>query len=155
MRIVRHENAVSELATDGVYGLHGEAEKNAGRITRIRYVVGFSVLLFLSAFLYLHQKVVIYVQAYELSKNYQTYNDLVDERDFLMSNFKKEASLPKINQWAADNNLVPVAKERILGLNLRRQSPVTVAQRMTAWINSFVGKRSGSSTALADDNKRQ
>ncbi len=79
----------------------------------------FIALAFIAAFMYLNQKINIYVQAYKLSKSYRTYNDLSDKRDYLMASLAPQISVSKVNQWAATNNFSPVEKERIVALNLR------------------------------------
>lgn len=78
------------------------------------------LIVFLIIFLYVHQKVLIYVEVYNLSKAYKIYNELVDRKDFLMYNLKREVSLPKLNQWAKENNLSFVGKDKILVLNLNK-----------------------------------
>ena len=51
------------------------------------------LIIFVLLFFYLHQKVAIYIEAYKLSKNYDTYHKLLIKRDDLKFEFAKNTSL--------------------------------------------------------------
>lgn len=68
----------------------------------------FSLLLF-----YLHQKIQIYTVAFELSKNYQAYQELTAQRDYLQYTFSQKTSLASLGNWVADNNFSAPDKERV------------------------------------------
>jgi hypothetical protein len=110
-------------------------------------------LLFLSTLFYLHQKVLIFVEAYKLNKNYRIYNDLVDKRDNLRYNLAKKISIVKINQWAEVNNFSFVGKERVLALNLKRnQSPIS-KNKFTRLFTRFLKVPAQTSEALAEERR--
>lgn len=86
------------------------------------------MIVFIAAFVYLNQKIHIYVQAYKLSKAYSCYNNLSDKRDYLIAALAPKISVSKVNQWAQNNKFSPVEKERVLALNLRPVSAKSVNQ---------------------------
>ena len=108
------------------------------------------VLIFLPTLLYLHQKVQIYVQAYQLSNNYRYHNELVDKRDYLMYNFAKEVSLAKVNQWAVGQNFTPVDRNKMYTLNTKGQEKIS-DNKIVSLINRFLRVSTATSTALAKD----
>lgn len=112
-----------------------------------------SGIIFVGAFFYLHQKVQTYVQAYQLNKNYQQYNELVDKRDYLMYNFTRDTSLPKINQWAESNGLSLVEQEKKLVLNLRDEKFPGSENKFDSLFSRFLRVPSASSTALAEEKQ--
>ncbi len=116
-----------------------------------RYFIIFGVFIFLSSLLFLHQKILIYVEAYKISKNHRLYNELVDKRDYLIYNLTKETSVSKINQWAEKNKFIPA--ERVFALNLRKETPAKPASKIFVAINNLLGLSSGSATALADEKE--
>ncbi|MBU1121597.1 MAG: hypothetical protein KKF54_02725 [Candidatus Omnitrophica bacterium] len=110
-------------------------------------------LIFGFSFLYLHQKVGVYVHAYKLSQNSQKYNELIDKKDYLMYNFAKSISLVKVNQWAQDNDFSVVDKQRKLALNLKSEKGPIGESKLAFLYNSFLKFPSASSTALAEENE--
>ncbi|MFA6281181.1 MAG: hypothetical protein WCY05_01600 [Candidatus Omnitrophota bacterium] len=116
-----------------------------------RHLVIFGVFLFLASLLFLHQKILIYVEAYRLSKNHRLYNELVDKRDYLKYNLTKETSVTKINQWAEKNKFLPA--EKVLALNLRKETPVKSVSKISLALNQLMGISSGSVTALAGEKE--
>jgi hypothetical protein len=114
----------------------------------------FIVFMFVLSSLYLHQKVQIYVQAYQLSRNYQVYNELLDKNDYLMYNFAKLISLAKVNQWAENNNFHFVGREKMLALNLGDDKLSGHKSSKFAFLyNRFLKIPTGSSTALAEERE--
>jgi len=107
------------------------------------------VFIFLASFFYLHQKVLIYVEAYKLSKNHRIYNELVDKRDYLVYNFTKETSVSKVNQWAEKNKFIPA--EKVLALNLKRTPTHKNRYTFASLVHGLLGIPAGSSTALANE----
>jgi len=111
----------------------------------------FIVFLFIASLTFLHQKILIYVEAYKISKNHRLSNELVDKRDYLVYNLTKETSVQKINQWAEKNNFSPT--EKVLALNLRRAEPAKPANKVMAMFNDLLGIPTGSFTALAGEKE--
>lgn len=109
------------------------------------------VLIFLSVLLYLHQKVLIYVEAYKLTKNYRTFNEFVDMRDYLVYNLNKETSVPRLNQWAEKNNFAPAQK--LLALNLKRKENLHSKNNFASLLGNLLGIPAASSTALAEEKR--
>ncbi|MDP2922914.1 MAG: hypothetical protein Q8O30_04245 [Candidatus Omnitrophota bacterium] len=107
--------------------------------------------IFLSLFLYLHQKVLIYVEAYKLTKNYHLCNELIDKRDYLVYNLKKETSVSKINQWAQKNNFAPAQK--LLALNLKKQENLKPKGKFASLLGNLLGIPTASSTVLVEDKR--
>jgi hypothetical protein len=111
----------------------------------------YGALIFTSVLFYLHQKILIYVEAYKLSKTHHAYKELVDKRDYLLFTFNKEISVAKINQWAEKNNLTIVAKEKIIALNTRKKPAVASSLNLASFFNRIVGIPTSSATALAEE----
>ena len=111
------------------------------------------VVIFIFALVYLHQKVLISVETYQLSSNYQTYNELVDKRDFMMYNFIQKVSLPKVNKWAETNDFLPIEKGRLLALNIKREQTESRDSKIAFIFNRFLGISTAASTALAKDSQ--
>lgn len=109
--------------------------------------------VFIFSFIYLHQKVQIYVQAYQLSQISQAYNELIDKKDYLMYNFAKLVSLAKVNQWAEDNNFRFVERERMIALNLKEEKGPVSDNKLAFLYNRFLKIPTASSTALAKENE--
>ncbi|MBU2102509.1 MAG: hypothetical protein KKF80_03855 [Candidatus Omnitrophica bacterium] len=108
----------------------------------------------MGTFLYLHQKVQIYVEAYRLSKNYQIYNECVDKRDHLMYNFMKEVSLVRLNAWVDKNEFSPVQKGKMLALNRGSKKVPVSKHAFASLLQKAVGFSSGSSTVLAQERSQ-
>jgi len=108
------------------------------------------VFIFLPAFLYLHQKVQIYVEAYQLSNNYYRHNELLDKRDYLMYNFAKEVSLSKVNQWAQVQRFTLVDKTKVLALDTQQKQQVS-RNKVALLVDRFLNASASASTALAKE----
>lgn len=115
--------------------------------TRIFFtaVIGLFVLLFL----YLNQRVRIFIEAYELTDAYRRHIELVDKRDYLRYNLFAHTSLAKVNQWAESNRFAPIEKDNILALHLERKQPVKPKRSLAALFNRFFGPTT--STVLAGE----
>ncbi|MBU0693211.1 MAG: hypothetical protein KKC11_00860 [Candidatus Omnitrophica bacterium] len=111
------------------------------------------VFVFLSAFFYLHQKVLYYAEGYQLTKSYHRFDKLLDKRDSLMYNFQKKVSLSKINQWTKDNGFVFTGKEIKLALNLKKEESLPSQSKLAFLFNRFFKIPGTPSTALADERK--
>lgn len=118
------------------------------------FLVVCTSFVFAGTFLYLHQKVQIYVEAYRLSKNYQAYNECIDKRDYLMYNFMKEVSLSKLNAWVEKNEFSPVEKRKVLALNLEKRKVPASKNKLASLFNKAIGFSSASSTVLAQERER-
>jgi hypothetical protein len=79
------------------------------------------VVAFLLALGYLHQRVMIYVNAYELNSIYCDYNKLVDTRDVLLYNFSKEASLENINSWVEAHGYTLAQEGKVFAMRIGRK----------------------------------
>lgn len=112
-----------------------------------------SVFLFICALSYLHQKVQIYVEAYRLSVNYQYYNELVDNRDYLMYNFSREVSLDRINQWVKLEDFSPVGPERTLVLAVQKPFGTKRNNKFVSLVDRFLRASTSTSTALAEEKE--
>jgi hypothetical protein len=99
-----------------------------------KFPLAIVVIAFLGLFIYLQQKISIYIAAYTLSHNYRVYTELSGQRDYLERNYSKETSLPRINQWAQKNSFNPVEKGRMLALNTRKAEPVQVENKSNGLI---------------------
>jgi len=108
------------------------------------------VLLFVAAFVYLHQKVQIHVEAYRLSASYSHYNELLDQRDYLLHTFSRELSLMKINQWAQHEKFTLADKTRIVAFTMNKEQPARVNT-----MASFLGRllRLSGQTAMAGEKR--
>lgn len=114
----------------------------------------FMGFVFILSFFYLHQKIQIYVQAYQLGRNYQAYNELVDKKDYLVYNFAKSISFAKVNHWAENNGFQPVEKKRTLALNLKEEKlPVHKFDKLALLYSRFLQLPEASSTALAEEKE--
>jgi hypothetical protein len=107
--------------------------------------------IFLSLLLYLHQKVLIYVEAYKLTKNYRLSNELVDKRDYLVYNLNKATSVPQLNQWAQKNNFAPAQK--LLVFNVKPKENLRTRGNFASLLSSILGIPTASSTALAEEKR--
>lgn len=68
------------------------------------------ILVFITIFVYLHQKIVISVENYRISKNIDEHKRLVDLRDKELRDFFSLVSCDKINEWARENKFVLAKK---------------------------------------------
>jgi len=112
--------------------------------------VAVTAFIFLSLLLYLHQKVLIYVEAYKLTHNYRLCNELVDKRDYLVYNLTQQTSVPKINQWAQKNNFV--SGQKLLALNLKKQQNLEAKNKFASILAGFLGMPTAS--AVSAEEKR-
>jgi hypothetical protein len=118
---------------------------------KVKSIFIISALFFFSLLFYLHQKVLVYIEAYKLTKNYRILNELVDMRDHLVYNLDKETSVSKLNQWAEKNSFAPAQK--LLALNLKRKESLRPKRDFVSLLNNLLGIPTASSTALAKDRK--
>jgi hypothetical protein len=118
---------------------------------KVKTTIIISVLFFFSLLFYLHQKVLVYIEAYKLTKNYRILNELVDKRDYLVYNLNKETSVPKINQWAEKNSFAPAHK--LLAINLKRKENLRLKRDFVSLLSNLLGIPTASSTALAKEKK--
>jgi hypothetical protein len=109
--------------------------------------------LFLVAVVYLHQKVLMYVEAYRLSENYRHLNELVDERDYLVYSLSQEVNLASVNQWTEANAFVVAGKERVVALNVQRTRPSHGVFSLASILNRIPGVSAVASPALAENRK--
>ena len=78
----------------------------------------FMILAFIAFFVYLHQKVTVYIEAYKLNESYKQLDELVDVRDDLLYNFSKRVSLTQINSWVDANGLKVADSDKVMAFNL-------------------------------------
>ena len=109
-------------------------------------------VVFIPTFLYLHQKIQIYVEAYRLSRNFCRHNELLDKRDYLMYNFSKEVSLAKVNQWAQLENFRPVGRERVVALNIKPKEQIA-RNNLTQFLSRLLKTSTSTSAALAKEKR--
>ncbi|HIE35666.1 MAG TPA: hypothetical protein EYP89_00310 [Candidatus Omnitrophica bacterium] len=110
-------------------------------------------IIFLPLFLYLHQKVLICVEAYELSKNYKIYHQLISKRDSLKYNFTKNISLVKLNEWLEKNNFSFAKKERTIALHPEKKSFIYHKNKISKIFNRFLNIPAKIPPALAEEKK--
>jgi len=91
----------------------------------MRKALSFIIILFVFSLAYLHQKVNIYIEAYQLTANYGQHNDLLAKRDNLMCAFSKEVSLARINQWAQDQKFSTLNSEKVIALDTKKAGIVS------------------------------
>ncbi|MDD5070747.1 MAG: hypothetical protein PHV17_08470 [Candidatus Omnitrophica bacterium] len=98
--------------------------------------------LFSLAFFYLHQKVLCFVQAYELTEDQRCLFELKDRKDYLIYNISKETSLAKINEWSDNNQFVLADRDKIVALNLNgpKGKDLSSENRLVSLFNRFVSK---------------
>jgi hypothetical protein len=114
--------------------------------------ISFIILFaFVFTFLYLNQKVSIYVAAYKLNSNYNSYEELSSKRDYLKYNYNKYVSVPRVNQWANQNNFSFGTGEKMIALSLRDKSKVSALgeSKLASVFARVVNIPTGVSTALA------
>ncbi|MBD3246465.1 MAG: hypothetical protein GF333_05580 [Candidatus Omnitrophica bacterium] len=92
--------------------------KNTGGIGKKCMVLG---VLFVLSLVYLHQKVLIFVEAYHLSARRRQLNELVDRKDALVYNLSQETHLAKINEWSESHDFKFAERERIVALDIEKQ----------------------------------
>ena len=117
-----------------------------------RKVVSF-VLMFVVSLLYLHQKVLIYVEAYRLNETYQAYNNLVDARDDLLYNFSQKISLEKVNCWVENNGFTLAEGDKMLALHVDspQSNPKERKPKVIASSLAHIFRLSGISKVLAQE----
>lgn len=84
------------------------------------------IFIFLAA--YLHQKVQIYTTAFCLQNNYDHYQELAAEKDYLMHNFAKKVSLSSVNKWVSIQNFSSPEKEKLLAFKPYNQDKAAKKQ---------------------------
>jgi len=110
------------------------------------------IFIFFPLLLYLHQKIQIHIEAYQLSNNYRHYNELVDKRDNLKYCFSKEVSLAKINQWVDASDFSPVSSRQVVVLNTKEDKQIAKAAK-TSLLGRILKASVPASVALADDEE--
>lgn len=83
----------------------------------------FVLLLF-----YLHQKVEIYTMAFQLSSDYNDYQDLASQKDCLRYDFAKRASLSSLSDWLIAEDFSAPERERLLVFRPRTDTEIQMAQ---------------------------
>ena len=78
------------------------------------------VLAFTVFLVYLHQKVIIYTEAYKLNASYRQLDKLADVYDNLLYDFSKQISLTHINSWVDANGLKVADSGNVVAFNLGR-----------------------------------
>ena len=112
----------------------------------LSFIIIFS---FVFLFLYLNQKVNIYIGAYQLNSSYNNYEELSAQRDHLMYSYNKNVSLPRVNEWANQNNFSFTSQGKMLALDLKPRIAPAKESGFTAIFNKIVSIPAGISTALA------
>ena len=112
----------------------------------------FILSIFTAGLVYLNQKNNIYIEAYNLSKNYTCYNESIDKRDFLMHNLSKEISLVKVNEWVRTENYFLVEKKNIL---VRSNKTVeTIGEdKFAVYLDRFLDTSGFNTPALANEKR--
>jgi hypothetical protein len=105
----------------------------------MRRLITYLIVIFTLSLIYLHQKVTLYIEAYQLSNNYRIYNELVDKRDALLYNFCKRTSLEKVNLWAESNRFRPV--EKVIALSMRPKGVVQEEKSALSGIITYLNNR--------------
>jgi len=108
------------------------------------------IFVFICSFVYLNQKVNIYVSAYQLNDNYTSLEELTAKRDYLLYAFDKQVSLPKINQWVSKNNFSFAGKDKMVALNLR---PKEKRSEENSKLAAMFNRISGMGTAMAHNGE--
>ncbi|MCM8786724.1 MAG: hypothetical protein NC935_01565 [Candidatus Omnitrophica bacterium] len=96
-----------------------------------KYLIS-AIFIFLAIFFYVHQKVQIYVEGYNLAKNYYLYNEYIDRRDYLVYNFAQRISLPKINEWVEKENFSSIKKDKVLALQPKTKDTLNKQENMVS-----------------------
>jgi len=105
------------------------------------------IFLFLFGFIYLNKKIAIYIQAYELGKNYQKYNEYLDKRDYLLYNYTKSFSLEKIDEWVEENKFVPFKNKKVI-VKVKKEENIS-KNRLFAFLDKFKDLSGGLKSAFA------
>jgi hypothetical protein len=105
------------------------------------------IFLFLFGFIYLNKKIEIYIQAYELGKNYQKYNEYLDKRDYLLYNYNKNFSLEKLNEWVEENKFVPFRNNKVI-VKVKKEKNLS-KNRLFVFLDRFKDLGSGLKSAFA------
>lgn len=83
-----------------------------------------ALIIFIFLSIYLHQKVQIYTTAFCLQDNYNHYQELAAEKDYLVHNFTKKVSLSSVNKWVLVQNFSSPEKEKLLAFRPYEQNEV-------------------------------
>lgn len=104
--------------------------------------------------MYLHQKIQVYVQAYQISMYHRCLTELIDKKDYLVYNFSKEISLAKVNKWADGNKFVCADTKKMTFLDLNEQkAPIIKNNKWVFVFDGFLGAPTASAAALAEDKQ--
>ena len=109
-----------------------------------------TAFVFICSFVYLNQKVNIYVSAYQLNDNYASFEELTAKRDYLLYAFDKQTSLPMVNQWVSKKTFSFAGKEKMVALNLRSQEK---RSEQNSKLAAMFNRISGIGTALAHNGE--
>lgn len=102
------------------------------------------LIVFTFLAIYLHQKVQIYTTAFRLQNNYDRYQELSAEKDYLMHSFAKKVSLSSVNKWVSIQNFSSPDKEKLLAFKPYSQDKTETNQSKSFFENIR------SSTSIAD-----
>ncbi len=87
------------------------------------------VLVVFAFFLfYLHQKIQIYTVAFQLSKNYNDYQEAAAQKDYLRYSFSKKASLAYVSDWSSEQNFSAPGQERLFAFKPASEVEIQIAQ---------------------------
>jgi len=116
----------------------------------MKKIISCVLVVFFLTLTYLHQRVLIYVEAYRIEDNYRQYNKFIDVRDEVVYNLSTCVSIDKVNAWAQDNNFHFPDKEKVFVLNREEKQKRGGLQSVTLFINDFFNISAPGSEALAD-----
>lgn len=74
------------------------------------------IAVFFLTFFYLHQKIKISVSIYELNKKYSRLNSLLERKEYLLYNLRKNISLANLNRWAKRNQFSQPQERGVIAL---------------------------------------
>jgi len=112
----------------------------------------FIMLAFIVLFVYLHQKVTVYIEAYRLNKSYRQLDKLVDVRDNLLYSFSKRVSLTDINLWVDANGLKIADSGKVVALNIGNGRKIKGSKIDIVFLSlKRIFRVSGGSKALAQE----
>jgi len=87
----------------------------------MKKTIMFLLVVFAFALLYVHLKVLVYVEAYQINDQCTTLNKLVDARDDLVYNFSKKTRICTVAGWAQENNFSLPDNEKVVVLNIEKE----------------------------------
>lgn len=112
-------------------------KKGGAGIAKIKKMPLFLVLvLFFFSLFYLHQKVLIHAAAFQLSRKYSRYQELISQKDYLRYNFSKKTSLSYVSNWFSDQDFSAPERERLLVFRPGAETEIQVA-RESSFLERF------------------